>query len=179
MIFGETELPGSYIIELERLDDERGFFARSWCEREFRAQGLDDRIVQCNISFNKKRGTLRGMHYQVDPHAETKLIRCTRGAIHDVIVDLRRDSPTYMRHVAIVLSAENRKMLYVPKGFAHGFQTLEDNTEVFYQMSDFYSPASSRGFRWDDPAFRIPWPQATRTISMKDLSYPDFCQAGA
>lgn len=174
VIFAETELPGSYIIEPQRLDDERGFFARTWCEREFRERGLDEKIVQCNISFNKKKGTLRGMHYQVHPHAETKLIRCARGAIYDVIADIRRDSPTYMRHMAIVLSAENRKMLYVPKGFAHGFQTLEDDTEVCYQMSDSYAPQSARGFRWNDPAFRIAWPDDTRTISMKDLSYPDF-----
>ena len=179
MIFNETELRDAYVIEPERIDDERGFFARSWCEREFRAHGLDDRIVQCNISFNKKKGTLRGMHYQVDPHAEAKLIRCTRGAIFDVIADLRRESPTYMSHLAVVLTAENHKMLYVPKGFAHGFQTLEDDTEVFYQMSEFYYSGSARGFRWDDPAFRIAWPEATRTISMKDLSYPDFGQACA
>jgi dTDP-4-dehydrorhamnose 3,5-epimerase len=179
VIFEETELPGAYIIEPQRIDDERGFFARTWCEGEFRDHGLDGRIVQCNISFNKKKGTLRGMHYQVNPHAETKLIRCTRGAIFDVIVDLRRESPTYMRHVVVVLTHESHKMLYVPKGFAHGFQTLEDDTEVFYQMSEFYYPASSRGFRWDDPAFRIGWPEATRTISMKDLSYPDFGQAEA
>ena len=174
MIFKETELLGAYIIKLQRIDDERGFFARSWCEREFRAHGLDHKIVQCNISFNKKRGTLRGMHYQVDPDAETRLVRCTNGVIYDVIVDLRPESSTYMHHAAVVLTAENRKMIYVPKGFAHGFQTLEDDTEVFYQMSEFDSPASYRGFRWDDAAFGITWPEATRTISLKDQSYPDF-----
>ena len=178
MIFEETQLPGSYLIEPQRIDDERGFFARTWCEREFHARGLDDKIVQCNISFNKKKGTLRGMHYQVHPHAETKLIRCTKGVIYDVIADLRVGSPTFMRHVAVVLSAENRRLLYVPKGFAHGFQTLEDDTEVFYQMSEFYTPAASRGFRWDDPAFGIVWPEAALIISMKDLSYPDFSQIG-
>jgi dTDP-4-dehydrorhamnose 3,5-epimerase len=178
VIFKETELPGAYVIEPERILDERGFFARSWCQREFRVHGLDDRIVQCNISFNKVKGTLRGMHYQVDPHAETRLIRCTRGAIFDVIVDLRRESSTYMRHLAVVLTAENNKMLYVPRGFAHGFQTLKDETEVFYQMSEFYYPASARGVRWDDSAFRIAWPEATRTISAKDRSYPDFDQVG-
>jgi dTDP-4-dehydrorhamnose 3,5-epimerase len=179
VIFEETKLPGSYLIEPQRIDDERGFFARAWCEREFHAHGLDDKIVQCNISFNKREGTLRGMHYQVHPHAETKLIRCTKGVIYDVIADLRVDSPTYMRHVAVVLSAENRKMLYVPKGFAHGFQTLEDDTEVFYQMSEFYCPAAARGFRWDDPAFGIVWPETSRIISTKDLSYPDFSRVGA
>lgn len=174
VIFDETELPGSYIIEPERLDDERGFFARTWCEREVKAHNLECKIVQCNISFNNKKGTLRGMHYQVHPHAEAKLIRCTKGAIYDVIADLRMDSPTYMRHVSVILSADNRRMLYVPKGFAHGFQTLEDETEVFYQMSEFYSPTSARGFRWDDPAFQIAWPADIRTISSRDRSYPDF-----
>jgi len=174
VIFDETELPGSYIVEPERLADERGFFARTWCEREFREHRLECKIVQCNISFNNKKGTLRGMHYQVHPHAEAKLIRCTKGGIYDVIVDLRMDSPTYMRHVSVILSADNRRMLYVPKGFAHGFQTLEDETEVFYQMSESYSPDSARGFRWDDPAFQIAWPAAVRTISSRDCSYPDF-----
>ena len=174
MIFDETELPGSYIIELERLNDERGFFARTWCEREFNEHQLECKIVQCNISFNNKKGTLRGMHYQVHPHAEAKLIRCTKGGIYDVIVDLRKDSSTYLRHVSVILSADNRRMLYVPKGFAHGFQTLEDETEVFYQMSELYSPTSARGFRWDDPAFQIAWPADTRTISSRDRSYPDF-----
>jgi dTDP-4-dehydrorhamnose 3,5-epimerase len=174
VIFEETELPGSYIIEPERIADERGFFARAWCESEFRDHRLECKIVQCNISFNNKKGTLRGMHYQVHPHAEAKLIRCTKGGIYDVIVDLRMDSPTYMRHVSVILSADNRRMLYVPKGFAHGFQTVEDETEVFYQMSESYSPDSARGFRWDDPAFHIAWPAAARTISSRDRSYPDF-----
>lgn len=177
VIFTETELPGSYVIELERQEDERGFFARVWCEKEFHKHCLDTTVVQCNVSFNKKRGTLRGMHYQAHPHAEVKLIRCTRGSLYDVIVDLRPDSPTYKRYISIILSAENHMILYVPKGFAHGFQTLEDDTEVFYQMSEFYTQESARGFRWNDPAFRIAWPDDTRTISSKDLSYPDFSAA--
>jgi dTDP-4-dehydrorhamnose 3,5-epimerase len=177
VIFTETELRGSYVIEPERQEDERGFFARVWCQKEFHEHRLDTTIVQCNVSFNKKRGTLRGMHYQADPHAEVKVIRCTRGSLYDVIVDLRPDSPTYKRYISIVLSADNHKILYVPKGFAHGFQTLEDHTEVFYQMSEIYTPKSSRGFRWNDPAFHIVWPDDTRTISSKDLSYPDFSSA--
>ena len=174
MIFSETALPGAWVVEPERLEDERGFFARSWCEREFGQRGLATRLVQCNVSFNKRRGTLRGMHYQAAPHQEAKLIRCTRGAIHDVIIDLRSDSPTFRRHVAVVLDADSRRMLYVPEGMAHGFQTLEDDTEVFYQMSEFYAPDHARGVRWDDRAFGIRWPEAERTISARDRSYPDF-----
>jgi dTDP-4-dehydrorhamnose 3,5-epimerase len=174
VIFSETALPGAWVVEPERLEDERGFFARSWCEREFGQRGLATRLVQCNVSFNKRRGTLRGMHYQAAPHQEAKLIRCTRGAIHDVIIDLRSDSPTFRRHVAVVLDADSRRMLYVPEGMAHGFQTLEDDTEVFYQMSEFYAPDHARGVRWDDPAFGIRWPEAERTISARDRSYPDF-----
>lgn len=174
MIFSETALTGAWVVEPERLEDERGFFARSWCEREFGQRGLATRLVQCNVSFNKRRGTLRGMHYQAAPHQEAKLIRCTRGAIHDVIIDLRSDSPTFRRHVAVVLDADSRHMLYVPEGMAHGFQTLEDDTEVFYQMSEFYAPDHARGVRWDDRAFGIRWPEAERTISARDRSYPDF-----
>jgi dTDP-4-dehydrorhamnose 3,5-epimerase len=174
VIFSETALPGAWVLEPERLEDERGFFARSWCAREFGQRGLATRLVQCNVSFNKRRGTLRGMHYQAAPHQEAKLIRCTRGAIHDVIIDLRSDSPTFRRHVAVVLDADNRRMLYVPEGMAHGFQTLEDDTEVFYQMSEFYAPDHARGVRWDDRAFGIRWPEAERTISARDRSYPDF-----
>lgn len=177
VIFTETELRGSYVIEPERQEDERGFFARVWCQKEFHEHRLDTTVVQCNVSFNKKRGTLRGMHYQAHPHAEVKMIRCTRGSIYDVIVDLRPDSPTYKRYISIVLSADNHKVLYVPTGFAHGFQTLEDRTEVFYHMSEFYTPESARGFRWNDPAFHVVWPDDTRTISSKDLSYPDFSSA--
>jgi dTDP-4-dehydrorhamnose 3,5-epimerase len=174
VIFTETALAGAWIVEAERLEDERGFFARSWCRREFEVRGLRPDVAQCNVSFNKRRGTLRGMHYQGIPFQEAKLIRCTRGAIHDVIIDLRRDSPSFKRHVAVVLDAESRRALYVPEGFAHGFQTLEDDTEVFYQMSEFYSPEHARGVRWNDPAFGISWPDDDRTISTRDRSYPDF-----
>lgn len=174
MIFVETKLKGAFIIEVEKHEDERGFFARTWCEKEFSFHGLNPRFVQCSVSFNKKKGTLRGMHYQAAPHEEAKLVRCTMGSIHDVIIDLRRESVTFMHHFGVVLSAENRKALYIPEGFAHGFQTLEDNSEVFYQMSEFYVPESARGVRWDDPAFGIPWPPDERTISDKDRTYPDF-----
>ena len=174
MIFTETRIPGAFLIEPEPLEDERGFFARTWCQREFKAQGLSPQLVQCSISFNKKKGTLRGMHYQAAPHEEAKLVRCTKGAIYDVILDLRPWSPTFKQHVAVVLSAQNRKMLYVPEGVAHGFQTLEDETEVFYQMSEFYTPEWARGVRWDDPAFDIPWPADARVIAARDRSYSDY-----
>lgn len=174
MIFVETALKGAYVIEIERLEDERGFFARTWCQREFESHGLNPRLVQCNISFNKKKGTLRGMHYQAPPFEEAKLIRCTRGALYDVIIDLRVTSPTFMQHFGIILTPEQRNMLYVPEGFAHGFLTLEDNTEVFYQMSEFYAPAYARGVRWNDPAFGIQWPIPVQVISERDASYPDF-----
>lgn len=171
MVFTETKLKDAYLIDLERLEDERGYFARSWCQREFLAHGLDPKMVQCNVSFNKKRGTLRGMHYQLPPFAEAKLVRCTRGALYDVIIDLRRNSSTFLQWFAVELTAENSRMLYIPKGFAHGFQTMEDNTEVFYQMSEFYSPEHARGLRWSDPLFKIDWPDAERTISAKDKRY--------
>ena len=174
MIFIPTALPGAFVIEPEPASDSRGLFARTWCRRELAAQGLDTELAQCSTSFNKRKGTLRGMHYQAAPFAETKIVRCTRGAIHDVIIDLRPDSATYTQHVAVVLTAEDRKALYVPKGFAHGFQTLEDDTEVLYQISEFYSPEHSRGVRWDDPAFGIAWPQDDRTMSERDRSYPNF-----
>jgi dTDP-4-dehydrorhamnose 3,5-epimerase len=174
VIFIPTALSGALVIEPEPASDSRGLFARTWCRRELAAQGLDTELAQCSTSFNKRKGTLRGMHYQAAPFAETKIVRCTRGAIHDVIIDLRPDSPTYTRHVAVVLTAEDRKALYVPKGFAHGFQTLEDDTEVFYQISEFYSPEHSRGVRWDDPAFAIVWPADERTMSERDRRYPDF-----
>ncbi len=173
MIFTETKLKGTYIIELEPIADERGFFARSWCQQEFEAHGLNPNLVQCNISFNKKKGTLRGMHYQVAPHEEVKLVRCTKGAIYDVMIDLRPQSSTFKQWIAVELTAENHKMLYIPEGFAHGFQSLADNTEVFYQMSAFYHPECARGIRWDDPAFKIEWPQNERIISEKDLQYPN------
>ncbi len=174
MIFTETKLAGAYIIEPERLEDERGFFARTWCQREFEVHGLNPRLVQCSISFNKKKGTLRGMHYQVAPHEEAKLVRCTSGAIYDVIIDLRLNSPTFKQWLAVELTADNRCMLYIPEGFAHGFQTLDHNTEVFYQMSEFYAGESAKGVRWDDPAFGIEWTEDTRIISARDQEYPDF-----
>ncbi len=174
MVFKETKLKGAFVIELERLDDERGFFARSYCKREFEKNGLNMNIVQCNVSYNKKRGTLRGMHYQVHPHEEAKLVSCIRGAIYDVIVDLRPNSPTYCQWFVVELNAENYKMLYVPKGFAHGFQILEDNSVVFYQMSEFYHPECARGMRWDDPLFRIEWPIKPLIISLQDRSYKPF-----
>jgi dTDP-4-dehydrorhamnose 3,5-epimerase len=174
MIFIETQLKGAFIIKPERLEDERGFFARTWCQREFEAHGFNSRLVQCNISFNKKAGTLRGMHYQAAPYEEAKLVRCTQGAIYDAIIDLRPESPTFKQYTAIVLTAQNRKMLYVPEGFAHGFLTLEDHTEVFYQMSEFYAPEYARGIRWNDPAFNIQWPADVQVISDRDRNYPDF-----
>jgi dTDP-4-dehydrorhamnose 3,5-epimerase len=172
--FLETALRGAYLVELERLEDERGFFARCWCAHEFEAHGLSTTIVQCNTSFNKLKGTLRGMHYQVTPHAETKLVRCTMGAVYDVIIDLRSDSATFKKHLAVELSAANRRMLYIPIGFAHGFQTLEDDTEVFYQMSEYYESECATGVRWNDPVFDIQWPEDNRIISSRDRQYPDF-----
>ena len=174
MLFRETELPGAFVIELQRYEDERGFFARSWCQKEFEARGLNPRTVQCNVSFNKLKGTLRGMHYQVVPCAEAKLVRCTRGAICDVIIDLRHESVTYKQHVSEVLSSDNYKALFIPEGFAHGFQTLEDNCEVFYQMSAFHSPEHQRGLRYNDHAFRISWPIEATVISDRDRNYEDF-----
>ena len=174
MIFTETKLQGAFILELDKREDDRGFFARSWCQKEFQAHHLNPRIVQCNISFNRVKGTLRGMHYQAAPLAEAKLVRCTAGAVYDVIIDLRRDSPTYKQHVGEVLSAANYRMLYVPEGFAHGFQTLEDNTEVFYQISQFYSPGHARGVRYNDPAFGIEWMIGDPVILDRDRDYPDF-----
>jgi dTDP-4-dehydrorhamnose 3,5-epimerase len=174
MIFTPTRLAGARVIDLERREDERGFFARSWCRHEFEEQGLNAQLVQCSISFNTVRGTLRGMHYQAKPHEEAKVVRCTRGGVHDVIIDLRPDSPTYLLWEAVELSEENRRMLYVPEGVAHGFQTLVDATEVCYQMSEVYRPESARGVRWDDPVFGIRWPDGERIISRRDRSYPDF-----
>jgi len=174
MIFTKTVLNDAMIVDIERKEDDRGFFARSWCRREFEAHGLNPNLAQCNISFNPKKGTLRGMHLQVKPFEEAKLVRCTRGSLCDVIVDLRPDSPTYKKHLSAVLTSENRRMLYVPEGFAHGFLTLEDATEVSYQISEFYRPESQLGFRWDDPAFAIAWPAEVRLISDRDRSYPDF-----
>ncbi len=175
MIFTETSLAGAFIIDPERKEDERGYFARIWCEREFEARGLDSRLVQCSASFNRGAGTLRGMHYQVAPYEETKLVRCTRGTVFDVIIDLRPTSPTLGRHVGATLSAANGKMMYVPRGFAHGFQTLEDDTEIAYQMSEFYRPECARGVRWNDPAFGIAWPRTGNLIiNARDQAYADF-----
>lgn len=176
MIFRETPLKGAYIIEPERLEDLRGFFARSWCQRVFKKMGLNYKLVQCNISYNKKAGTLRGMHFQTHPYEEAKLVRCTMGAMFDVIIDLRKDSPSYKKYFGVTISSKNRKMLYVPEGFAHGFLTVEDETEVFYQMTEFYVPEYGRGYRWNDPEFGIKWPQNVSVISDRDLNYPDFVE---
>jgi dTDP-4-dehydrorhamnose 3,5-epimerase len=170
----ETPLAGAFVIELDLLRDERGFFARTFDADEFRQHDLEPAVAQCNTSFNERAGTLRGMHYQADPDGECKLVRCTRGAIYDVIVDLRSGSETYCRWFAVELSPDNGRMLYVPKGLAHGFQTLADGSEVAYQMSHVYVPEQARGVRWDDPAFGIEWPEAERTISDRDRAYPDF-----
>jgi dTDP-4-dehydrorhamnose 3,5-epimerase len=172
MIFTETKLRGAYIVEPELLEDERGFFARTWSREDFDARGLDSNLVQCNSSFNKQRGTLRGMHYQTAPHEEVKLVRCTAGAIYDVIIDLREDSPTRSQWHGVELSASNRLMVYIPKGFAHGFQTLADETEVFYQVSEYYHPESARGVRWDDPTFGIDWPLGISVVSERDRAHP-------
>lgn len=172
MRFFETGLEGAWRIEIDRLEDDRGFFARSHCEREFADHGIEPRFVQCNISWNARAATLRGMHWQIAPHGEGKLVRCTAGAIHDVIVDLRPGSPTRHRSFGLELSAANRTMLFIPKGFAHGFVTLRDDTEVFYQMTDYHVPAAARGFRWDDPAIGIVWPLAPRVLSDRDRALP-------
>jgi dTDP-4-dehydrorhamnose 3,5-epimerase len=172
--FTATPLAGAWLIAVEPQEDERGSFARVWCAREFGAQGLDTRLVQASVSLNRRRGTLRGMHWQASPHEETKLVRCTRGAIHDVIIDLRPDSPTFTRHFAAELTADNRLALYVPQGLAHGFQTLADETEVLYQMSAFHVPEAGRGVRWNDPAFGIRWPIAPPVLNQRDATYPDF-----
>ena len=172
MRFIETKLKGLFIIEPELLEDERGFFARTFCQHEFEAHGLDPRLVQCNISFNRHRGTLRGMHYQVEPHAEAKLVRCTMGAIYDVILDLRPESATFRQWLAVELTAENRRLLFIPEGLAHGFQTLVDHTEIFYQMSEFFYLECARGVRYDDPDFSLVWPLPVKIVSDKDMAYP-------
>lgn len=174
MNFHETKLRGVVEIHLDLNIDHRGFFARSWCQNEFEQNGLTAKLVQCSLSYNIRKGTLRGLHYQADPHPETKLVRCTNGAIYDVIVDLRRHSPTFKSWTAVLLTASNRHMVYIPEGCGHGFLTLEDNTEVFYQMSEFYHPEAARGARWDDPAFGIVWPGTVEVISERDRMYPDF-----
>ncbi len=175
MNFQETKLKGAYIIEPELVEDERGFFARSWCKNEFQEHNLNSRLVQCNISFNKLKGTLRGMHYQVAPFAEEKLVRCTLGAIYDVILDLRPTSPTFKQWLGLELTSENRRMLYIPEGLAHGFLTLTNGSEVFYQMTEFFQPEYSRGVRWNDPSFGIIWPDHKDIIiSQRDASFNDF-----
>lgn len=174
MRYTALSLPGAYLIDIEPLQDERGLFARTWCRREFEQHGLDTQIAQSNISLSRKRRTLRGMHFQAPPHEEIKLIRCTRGAIYDVIVDLRRDSPTFRRWFGTELTAENRRMLYVPKGLAHGFLTLRPDSEVQYQMSQPYVAEAVRGVRWNDAAFAIAWPEPVEVISERDRTFPDF-----
>ena len=174
MKFLETELPGAFIVEPEKIEDNRGFFARAWCKKDFEDNGLVSRIAQVSISFNVKAGTLRGMHYQVAPHEETKIVRCTRGALYDVIIDLRPDSPTYERWIGVELTAENQTMLYIPATFAHGFITLVDNTEVTYLISEAYAPEAARAIRWDDPEFNIKWPRPVEVISDKDAGLSDF-----
>ena len=174
MKFIETPLADAYLIELEPMADERGFFARGWCSREFEEHGLAANIVQANVSFNHNAGTLRGMHYQVAPHEETKLVRCTSGALYDVIIDMRPTSATFEQWYGVELSAENRKMLYVPHGFAHGYQTLIDGTEAFYQVSEFYAPGAEQGIRYNDARFAIEWPLPVQVISGKDENWPDY-----
>lgn len=178
MIFVETALKGAFLVELERREDSRGFFARAWCEQEATALGLDTRIAQCNISYTQRKGALRGMHFQLAPHTEARLIRCTMGSIHDVIIDLRPDSPTFLQHWSVVLSAANRRAIYVPEGFAHGFQSLVDGAEVFYQMSVAYAPGASVGVRWNDPAFSLCWPLPVTDMSERDCGFPDFHPPG-
>lgn len=174
MKFLPTPLGGAHVVELEPQEDERGYFARSFCREEFAQRGLKSEFAQCSVSLNHRRGTLRGMHYQVKPHQEAKLVRCTRGRIQDVIVDLRAGSPSFKQWLAVELSADNSRMLYVPEGFAHGFLTLADDTEVFYQISEVHHPESARGFRWNDPAFGIAWPAPVQVISDRDREYLDF-----
>lgn len=174
MIFNETAVCGVFVLELEKKHDERGYFARSWCRAEFEEHGLDSNLVQCNVSFNHRKGTLRGIHYQVHPHGESKLMRCTRGRLFDVALDLRPGSPTFLKWTGVELSPDNGKLFFIPKGCAHGFQTLEEGTEIFYQMSDLYVPEAARGVRWNDPLFGIRWPdEEHRVMSVRDRDYPD------
>jgi dTDP-4-dehydrorhamnose 3,5-epimerase len=174
MLFRETRIAGVFEIHLERMADERGFFARSWCRKEFEQAGLNPCLVQCSISYNPRKGTLRGMHYQAAPFEEAKLVRCTRGSIYDTVIDLRPQSPTFRQWIGVTLTAQERNMFYVPEGCAHGFLTLEDDCEVFYQMSSFYCADAGRGVRWDDPAFKIAWPERPQLLSERDRNYPDF-----
>ena len=174
MIFTETKIKGVYILEPELLKDARGFFARSFCKEELQNYGLETEIVQCNISYNKKRGTLRGMHYQATPYEEAKIVSCTKGAIHDVVLDLRKYSETYLKWFSEELSDENFKMMYIPKGCAHGFQTLKDGAVVYYQMTEFFHPECAKGVRWDDPIFEIQWPPGERIISERDKNFRGY-----
>ena len=174
MKISETELAGAYVVELEAVEDERGYFARTYCRKEFAEFGLNTEIAQCSLSYNARRGTLRGMHYQVEPAAETKLVQCMCGSLYDVIIDLRPQSETYCHWFGIELSADKRSLLYIPEGFAHGFQTLEDNTTIYYQISAFYDPQYAQGVRWNDPAFGIKWPLANPIMSEKDKLLPDY-----
>ena len=176
MIFRDTEIPDALVIEFEPHLDERGAFIRTFCAREFEAGGLDPMVAQCNLSMNHVRGTMRGMHSQRPPHGEAKLVRCLGGAIYDVIVDLRPDSAAFGKHFGLTLRAGDNRMLYVPVGVYHGFLTLEDHTEVFYQMSNYYEPKAATGVRWNDPAFGIEWPEPVRAISTRDASYPDWTE---
>ena len=172
MIFRETKLAGAFVIELERREDDRGYFARTFCQREFDEHGLEPFIAQANLAYNKRRGTLRGMHFQYPPAAETKLVRCTRGAILDIIVDVRPESPTYLEHISVELSADNAFALYVPRRFAHGYQVLEDGTETSYQVGEFYTPETEGGLRYDDPALGLSWPLPVTELSDKDRVWP-------
>ncbi|MDG2208247.1 MAG: dTDP-4-dehydrorhamnose 3,5-epimerase [Pirellulales bacterium] len=174
MIFQSTKIPGVYVIEQERHEDHRGYFARTWCRQEFAAQGLETQFVQCSVSHNERRGTLRGMHYQSEPHSERKLVQVTRGAIFDVIIDLRADSPTYKAWFGLELTSDKGTMLYIPDGCAHGFMTLSDNTDVHYQMTDFFHPESAAGVRWNDPSFSIRWPLEPVVINERDNQYEDY-----
>lgn len=174
MLFHDTGLATAHIIDLEERKDERGSFARIWCDREFHAQGLRLTVVQASLSVTNSKGTLRGLHFQAAPSREGKIVRCLRGSVHDVIVDLRPDSSTFLRHFAAELSSTNRRAIYVPPGFAHGFQTLQDDIELLYLMTDHYAPDLGRGFRWDDPSFGIAWPLQVSAITARDRDYPDF-----
>lgn len=174
MIFEPLNVSGAWLVSQERFEDERGYFARTWCSEEFAAQGLEAELVQCSVSFNRQRGTLRGMHFQHSPFGEVKLVRCTRGAVFDVIVDVRRGSSTFLQYAGVELTEQNGRALYIPKGFAHGFLTLEDDSEVFYQMSNVYEPSAAAGFRYDDPAFAIRWPAKVVVVKDRDAEYADF-----
>jgi dTDP-4-dehydrorhamnose 3,5-epimerase len=174
MIFTETKLKGAFVIEIKQLTDDRGFFGRSWCKREMDEHGLNGNVVQANTSFSKLKGTIRGFHFQEHPNEETKLIRCTKGAIYDVFIDLRKDSPTYMQWCGVELTEDNYKMVYIPENFAHAFLTLKDNTEVYYLVTNYFTPQAEGGIRYDDPSFNIPWPVPVMVVSDKDKSHPNF-----